>query len=147
MTVSNQLIDAYQNTTFTAWTPEQIDIRIGQMSATLDNLFDRTGESCWAFITAYNPGSRPTHERQNVQRQAELNRAVCNDWPHVYPGSGAADTGDWPPDPSVLVLGIPEDQAIEVGREYGQVAIVTGRRGEPAKLALCDPLEPLDAWP
>ena len=33
-------------------------------------------------------------------------------WGDVYRGSGGADAGDWPPEPSVLVLGIPEDSAI-----------------------------------
>lgn len=49
-------------------------------------------------------------------------------------GEGRGDLGDWPPEPSMLVLGISERTATELGRRYGQAVIVVGRRGEPARL-------------
>jgi hypothetical protein len=37
------------------------------------------------------------------------------------------------------VLGLAEADAVALGRAFGQLAVVVGRRGEPARLAWIDP--------
>ena len=51
-----------------------------------------------------------------------------------FHGWGVGTRGDWPPEPSLLVLGIDEEQARKVGAEFGQNAIVVGRTGAVAEL-------------
>ena len=50
------------------------------------------------------------------------------------PGEGRARSGDWPPEQSFLILGIPVSEARILGRRYGQLAIVVGRLGKKARL-------------
>ena len=43
----------------------------------------------------------------------------------------------WPPEPSLLVLGIPRKEALRLGRRFGQLAIVAGHKSSPARLLTC----------
>jgi hypothetical protein len=109
-------------------------IRIGEMSIAADRLLAQHGQSEWAFMTACNPGSAQIAPQENARRMAEL-QAVCRSrgWPH-YAGAGVGRDGSWPPEPSFLVVGIREPEAIAVARQFGQNAIVAGRIGEPCRL-------------
>lgn len=48
-----------------------------------------------------------------------------------------SDCDAWPDEESFFILGINKDAARELGREFGQVGIVCGRRGEAAELVYC----------
>ena len=52
----------------------------------------------------------------------------------IFHGKGEGTSGGWRPEPSLLVLGVGETQAHEVGAAFGQKAVVVGRVGEPARL-------------
>lgn len=52
----------------------------------------------------------------------------------MFSGEGIGDDGTWPAERSVLVLGIERAIAIELGRRFGQRAILCGRLGGPATL-------------
>ena len=53
------------------------------------------------------------------------------DW---LPGEGI---GDDSAEESLLVLGISRGKAVALGRAFGQLAVVTGRRGGGAQLVSC----------
>ena len=53
-------------------------------------------------------------------------------------GEGIDDDGAWPPERSILVLGIERQTAVELGRRFGQRAIVCGELSGVADLALCE---------
>ena len=57
---------------------------------------------------------------------------------NCFQGEGRADDGDWPPEPSLLVLGISEADAVSLARELEQHAIVSGSRGGEARLVWVD---------
>lgn len=130
------LFDAYRDTTFCADTPAgQLNIRIGQLHPLLDALLDAYGTTSWAYITAWNPRSADTEQRENEANPAALLRDL--DGYRVFEGEGVGADGDWPPEPSFLVLGLVEADALTLGRQYGQNAIVVGLRGELARLLNC----------
>ena len=52
----------------------------------------------------------------------------------VWEGIGEDSAANWPAEPSLLVLGIGKKEAREIGRRYGQLAIVVGHRGFGAQL-------------
>jgi hypothetical protein len=117
-------------------------IRVGESSAEADRLLEVHHQTEWAFVTACNPGSRRLAPDENARRIAEL-EAVClyYGWRH-YLGAGVGRDGTWPPEPSFLVVGMSEADAVEVARHFGQNAIVAGRSGEPARLVWVGDNEP-----
>jgi hypothetical protein len=109
-------------------------VRIGERSLALERLLVDSGFDDWVYITACNPGSRRMSDEENVSRMQELELRLRLLPGVIYHGQGVGTVGDWPPEPSLLVLGLREDQGLELARAFGQSAIVAGRRGEPAKL-------------
>jgi hypothetical protein len=138
VTSPDALLEAYRKTTFYADTPRaRLALRVGQRCLDLDALLNDHGLSTWAYFTASNPGSRRLSDEDNSARQRELEGDVARLGVRAYPGAGVADDGLWPPEPSLLILGIARGEAIGLGRRYGQVAIVCGELGRAAELVLC----------
>ena len=140
--VEESLWESYRSSTYCARTEiGEITIRIGAIDPLLERLL-REGEiHDWAFITAYNPASAPLSATDNDARQERLEQVVRAGGYRCFSGSGAGAKDDWPPERSVLILGIRRAEAVELGRRFGQNAIVCGSRGQPAELLDCRPAE------
>jgi hypothetical protein len=132
------LWDAYRRTTYLAHTPDG-DIRInpGRRSPSLDGVLTERRLREWAYLTAYNPASRRLPEEENVRRQRELVAAVRDLGLAFLEGEGIGADAHWPAEPSILILGIESDAARALGRQFGQLAIVVGQAGQPARLVAC----------
>jgi hypothetical protein len=132
---NSSLFQSYQQTTFrVAEIQPAMDIRIGQPCPALDQLLVQHGVRSWAFITAWNPGSRKLDAAENRRRQAALQAEVKQRGYTVYCGAGVPDEVGWEPEESILVVGIDCEEAAKLGRQYGQAAIVVGERDTKAKL-------------
>lgn len=133
MDTARDLEAAYLATAYTAETPRgPLVLRVGRGNADLDRLLDERGVATWVYITAYNPGSVPTPDAENETRQRELRAAVERAGYAYFEGAGVGE--GWPAEPSLLVLGVSEAEAEELGRRFGQVAVVVGERGGAARL-------------
>jgi hypothetical protein len=133
------LWDAYRRTTYVAHTGHgEIRINPGRRSAALDRLLIEHRSREWAYLTAYNPASCRLPEEENARRQRELVDAVRDRGLAFLDGEGTGEDTGWPPEPSVLILGIGLEDARALGRQFGQLAIVAGRIGERARLVACD---------
>jgi hypothetical protein len=138
MNTPAQLFEAYRQTSFLAETPTgTVCIRIGHVEAALEDLLEREGAKCWAYVTAWNPGSTSLSDEENRVRESELENEVRQAGYAFCTGQGVGADGSWKPEPSLLILGVQENEAKELGRKYGQLAIVTGCKGSPAKLMPC----------
>ena len=133
------LLRAYGQTLFVADVPScgHVCIRIGEKTDLMDELLDSTGASTWAFITASNPASIPLTPQDNQDRNVELGDRIASLGLTAWPGVGQSQHDDWPPEESLLVLGVDRNLAVQLGREFGQFAIVVGVRGGPAELVDC----------
>ena len=109
----------------------------------LDRLLERHAVDRWAFITAWNPASVALPREENDRRQEEL-RLRLSEY-IVIPGEGVGRDPSWQPEPSLMILGIPRKEAVRLGRKFGQLAIVAGHKGFPARLLPCSPLPKL-SW-
>jgi len=139
MTDDDGLFEAYRHTHFCADTPHgPIMIRVGQTCPQLDALLVEERCMTWAYITAYNPGSLPLSEAENEARQHELEEAVRQLGHVMLQGNGISHDGAWPPEPSILVLGMGRTAAVRLGLRFGQRAIVCGDSGGPAVLVVCE---------
>ena len=129
---------AYRRTVFEARTPlGLIEIRVDQRHEDLDRLLERTGHESWCLITAWNPGSRPLSLEENRRRNALLRDQIVREGRPFHEGIGRGEDPKWAPEESFLVLGVARDEAIELGRSWGQIAVVWGERGKGAELVGC----------
>jgi len=135
-----ELEAAYRSTSYSVIVPgrEPISIRCGARCLPLDLLLAESRATNWAFITACNPRSTPLDDDANDERMMRLEMLVRGRGLNCFQGEGQADEGDWPPEPSLLVLGISEADAVAVAREFEQHAIVSGSRGGEARLVWVD---------
>lgn len=125
-----ELERAYRSTTYAAAVP--LRLRVGEPNPLLDAFLAGLGVSEYAFLTAWNPGSRPASEDANRAAQQRLLARL--DGYATFVGAGEADDGSWPPEPSLLVAGLPREKAVELGREFRQAAVVVGRLGGAPEL-------------
>jgi Protein of unknown function (DUF3293)/Methyltransferase domain len=127
------LVELYEATRYEAHLPQgTVVLRHGEAAPSLDSILESEAPE-WAFITAWNPGSRRLSRPENERRQAALLRGLSGRY-RLFPGKGVGDDGTWPPELSVLVLGIPHREAIELGRAWGQNAVLLGARYAPARV-------------
>ena len=123
--ISQELVAAYMATDYRVRSDSgPFMLRIGQRSAEIAVLFERTGLKNAAFITAENPFS--------VSVSAEVNHAshmrLCEDLVQLslqfFEGEGQGEDETWPAEKSVLILGIERKDAGSLGTKYSQNAIV-----------------------
>ncbi len=135
--MNQELHEAYRQTTFCADTPRgRLALRIDQCDAQLDRLLMDNACESWAYLTAYNPGSVVLSPEENQHRQSALENELHKGGWVFFAGEGVGGSGNWPPELSVLVLGIDEATAQQLGRAFGQNAVVVGRLGRPAELVI-----------
>lgn len=134
------LQEAYLHTTYYLEAGNDVlPLRIGKPDAQLDRLLAQHSCTTWAFISAWNPMSRPTPMPQNEAAHRCLAATVeAQGWPY-YAGRGTGDRMDWPAEPGLFIFGIPLQAAIALGRAFGQLAIVAGVQGGAPELHFCQP--------
>ena len=125
----------YRSTTYWARTPRgAIPLRIDLGSAALAALLAEYGADDWAFLTAWNPGSVPAGAESNRAAQRRLLQRLRECAAVVFPGRGVPDGVAWEPEQSWLALDLSPERALALGGEFGQIAILAGRGGAPARL-------------
>lgn len=135
--IPDRLLAAYRNTAYHVYTAAgELVLRVDASSVALDELLQVHDCEIWAYLSAHNPGLLLPPEINVNRDRALAARLAVSGFP-CYSGESHADRGDWPPEASWLILGIPLYSAIDLAREFDQVAILAGRRGEPAKLVAC----------
>ena len=148
----SDLNEEYTNTNYWVLQEQSFDslkdfcIRIGAVSAHVDALLEEYAleNKTWAYITAWNPYSnrKPLEENkiQNEQLLLELAPYIirygygCS--PSYSPTAAQGTKDSWMEE-SFLVLGITPKEAIALGIEYGQNAIVLGAYQQEAELKWC----------
>ena len=137
--LSEELLAAYLATTYTARLGElEVRIRVGSRCPRIDRELAERNLSCWAHLTACNPGSQPLSAAENRDRQQALRCAVHDGGWACYPGAGVPDASTWEPEESLLILGIQRQPAWQLARRFGQLAIVWGTRATAAELLLSE---------
>jgi len=132
------LLRAYQTTAFCATVDGRaICVRPGDTNSELDQALRRRRVTSWAFITAWNPGSTQLSRRENDIRHDQLKNDLAHLGLEVFEGQGEPANPGWPPERSLLVLGISAQEAVAIGRRYGQIAIVVGETAREATLLGC----------
>lgn len=129
-----ELERAYHATTYAAAIP--LRMRIGEPNPLLDAFLRQFDALELAYLSAYNPRSQRRCDEENRAAQQRLLDRL--DGYETFVGYGESDDGSWPPEPSVLVVGLPREQAMALGREFEQHAIVVAKRGGAPELVWLD---------
>lgn len=121
---------AFRATAYRVETPgECFDLRIGQCHPGFDDFLRRQGVSSWGILTACNPGALALPADENLRRQEQLRARLSKLGRLSFAGCNVADDGDWPAEPSRLILQIGEEDLQALAREFAQLAAVYGRIG------------------
>jgi hypothetical protein len=129
------LVSAYRATDYVVQgNGRVVAVRIGQHSMVVDALLARMHARNGAFITAWNPFSNSLSLDANEYWDRDMKRYLTVRGFSFFEGEGRGRTGEWPPEPSILALGISRTEASAIGRRYRQNAIVYVTVGRPAEL-------------
>lgn len=131
MLVSPELIAAYQRADYVVH--ERFTLNIGRRSPALDALLEAHAASTAAYVTAANPRGERRGEAENFAALEALQAGLA--WP-AYRGEGRDPDGNWPAEPSLLIVGIPRGEAEALGRAHRQNAIVFVEKGGTPELVM-----------
>jgi hypothetical protein len=119
-----ELIEAYRDTNYWVATEPPFVMRVDVPSPELAALYTRFNTDCAAFLTASNPYSKKLDDLANAQRHHQLARHLEALKLRSIEGAGRHPSGDWPAETSFLVLGISQQTAMALGRQFEQNAVV-----------------------
>ena len=123
--ISPEKIEAYRVTDYRVGLDERaFTLRIDTRSQALSRLYKTTGQTCAVFITAFNPYGRAQCEEANESAHARLRNSLHGIASEVIEGAGAHPSGAWPAEKSFFALGVSEDTARLLGKEFHQDAVV-----------------------
>lgn len=120
-------------------------LRVDVASPELLDLYRRHNVSQAAYLTACNPHSTVLSDADNRARMDELVRALAGQGSArmktrsytILLGRGTDPSGAWPGEASVLVLGMSESEARDLGTRFGQNALLqAGADGVPRLVLL-----------
>ena len=133
-----ELFEAYKNTTYRIYLPlGEIDIRIGVINPLLQELLLSNHVESWAFITAYNPYSILQDADVNTLLNTQLENYLSEKWYVFFKGMGVGDDDSWEPEASFMVMDIRKEDAVKLGKQFKQNAIVVGVIGNAPELINC----------
>jgi hypothetical protein len=100
------------------------DLRVDAPSSQLAALMRRHGVATAAYLTACNPRSVRVPDAVNRSANDALRLALVRADAFTFDGEAVDPTGEWPPEPSFLALGISAPAATELGVRFGQNAML-----------------------
>lgn len=110
-------------------------IAIGKADAALDAALAASGVTTrWALVTACNPLGLPVGAAENQQHATRLAARLVGDGIRTLSAVGGDPSGQWPAEPSLLLVDPPMDYAEALARELRQNAILRGQPGSATEL-------------
>jgi hypothetical protein len=119
--IPKELIDTYSTAIYRVDAPNcVVTFHIDKASPELAELHREMGVQSSAFITAYHPYSVPVSDEENEKAQQALLAELHARGYRWLEGAGENAKGEWPAEPSVLVLGISEQEATRLAIQFRQ---------------------------
>jgi hypothetical protein len=119
------LIKSYKQTLYEAWDhAHTFTLTIGAVNQSCAQLLQSRGYTMAAFLTAENPLSQIKSEQENQEQMGKMLEDVQQLGLEYLEGHGKDPSGQWTPEKSILILGIPQHQAELLADKYQQHAYV-----------------------
>ena len=123
--ISAYKVRAYRATDYRlGHTTQDIVLAPGMRSDRLAELFASKSVTCGAFLTAFNPLGTQKSDIENDQAHAELTKTLAHLGLESIEGSGSEVGTQWPAEKSLFALGLNRQEAIAIGQQFDQDAIV-----------------------
>ncbi|MDN7179919.1 DUF3293 domain-containing protein [Caballeronia sp. SEWSISQ10-4 2] len=122
--IDRDTLRAYEETHYRVLGDAPATLRIGIPNPALAELHQAFSVDCSAFVTAANPFSALIDAKSNALRQTALADELHREGLRFIEGIGEHPSGQWPGEPSFLILGLPLDAAKQLGARHAQNAIV-----------------------
>ncbi len=136
MLITKELIQAYKETDYCVSGLLPFVLKIGKESKELRDLYDKYGYQTAAFLTAFNPYSEPVTATQNEDAHKHLAEDLFKKPVMVLEGVGQDSKKEWPPEKSVLVLGLTMGDGRNIGNKFKQNAFVWAEADAVPRLIL-----------
>ncbi|MES3020219.1 MAG: DUF3293 domain-containing protein [Pseudomonadota bacterium] len=117
-------LQSYQSALYRVDAEPPFMLSLGMASEALGAFYKSPDAASAAFITAHNPFGAPLPEAENVRRNAELEAVIKARSLRYFCGAGQDIKGEWPDEPSFLILGIALEAAKKLGQQFEQNAIL-----------------------
>jgi hypothetical protein len=111
---------------------------LGVPAPEIDRLLDRLEAATGAFVTAWNPRSRPASAADNAAAATVLVAEVAARGLRALPHRGVGDDPAWPSEEGLFILDLDEASARALAEAHGQNAIVWIERGGQPRLVETD---------
>ena len=123
--ISPSLRAAYLAAHYRVTTPGSVlTLQVGRYSPELQALHHRHHVTSSAFLTAWNPYGEQVALAENRSAHEALLQDLQERNISSLAGIGVDPSGEWPGEGSLLALGISRDDAIALGNQYAQNALV-----------------------
>jgi len=135
--IKQELLDSYTEANYHVYANPSFILKIGQSSKELRKLLTDLNVKYAAFITAFNPYSRELEFIENRLRNKKLEEKIQSLALYYIKGDGRCRDSGEVGEESFLVFGLSKKQAINLGMESKQNAIVvSGTNATPSLLLL-----------
>ena len=122
--INSDLLQSYKSADYHVDASPSFILKIGIHSAELDSIYNTSHKYTAAFITAFNPYSQELSNQENKDRNYKLEELIQSLHFDYIHGEGKCGNDDWDGEESFLIIGISEEQASEIGKQFEQNAIV-----------------------
>lgn len=136
MPLSADQLRAYEKADYVVFAEPELVIHVGEPNPDLDALMEAGEASTAAYLTAANPDGEQQSEEDNREAAQALLAHELLVGLAKFDGEGRDPSGEWPPEPSVLVLGIERKDAEFIGVSHAQNAIVFIEKGKAPELVV-----------
>ncbi len=125
LTIPAETIEAYRNTRYDIHAGNTtVSLRIGKPDIAMAALHRQYGVYCSVFITAWNPLGKSVSDDINERANIGLIQQLDAEGIAFLEGAGIGTDTHWPPEQSLLALGISKERATELCKRYDQNAAV-----------------------
>ena len=123
-TLPQSLVQSYLHTEYRVLGDTPMTLRASVANPSIGDLLKRFKVHGCAFITACNPNSQQISAAENEERMGALEAELKSRGLHFLPSVAVDPFGEWPDEPSFLVMGLSLESAKALAARHGQNAIL-----------------------
>lgn len=123
-TLSPELRKAFEETHYHVLHQAPFALQAGQAQAALAALYQQHQTDCACLISAFNPMGELLDKDENIERHAQLGRALGAAGYAALPTVAQHPANGWPAEPGFLVIGMGRDDAQRWAGEWEQLAVL-----------------------